>query len=477
MLPKQLYKVVDAITAKGGTPYLVGGAVRDKLFATEKESKDFDIEVFQLGLDDLVAALNPLGRVSQVGRSFGVLLLKTDGYTLDISIPRKESKSGKGHKGFIVNPDPSLSPEEAASRRDYTINALMYDFSTQKVLDFYGGQMDMQQGILRHINDAFADDPLRVLRGFQFASRFNMTLDEGTARFCQSLIDEYTELPKERIWAEWYKWASKATHPSKGLQFLLDSGWVVHYPEIQALMGCEQNPEWHPEGDVFVHTCHVVDAAAEIAARENLWGATLEAHKPQNKRLGLDRVQLLLAALCHDFGKPKTTQWAPDGRATPGTECWRSPAHDKAGVPPTLRFLDNIGCPKALQARIPLLVKEHLAHIGATTTRAVRRLAKRLHPVTIRELTYVIEADCSGRPPKPKGLPENVVEMVNLAKKTKVVEDVPKPIITGKMLIANKLCEPGPEMGVILKKALQAQLSEKFTTVKEGIAWIKRNLS
>jgi len=475
MLPKKLNKVIDAIRKQGGKPYLVGGAVRDSLLQG-KLSKDFDIEVYNLDVDDLIALLKPLGRLSQVGKSFGVLLLKVEGYTLDISVPRKESKKGRGHKGFIINPDPSLSPEEAASRRDYTINALMYDFSTESILDFYGGKLDLQQGILRHINEYFSDDPLRVLRGFQFASRFNMRLDPGTAKFCFKLFDEYQELPRERIWNEWFKWATKANYPSQGLKFLVDCGWIGHYPQIEALIGCNQNPEWHPEGDVFVHTCYVVDAAAEIASREGLWGSSLEAKKAENKRLGLDRAQLLLASLCHDFGKPATTEWTPDGKGTPGTECWRSPAHDKAGVAPTLQFLDAIGCPKLLRTRIPLLVKEHLAHIGAASARAVNRLARRLHPVTIEELIYVIEADVNGRPPKPKGLPESVHEMLRLAKTAKVIKDVPQPIITGKLLIQSQLCEPGPAMGKMLKATLEAQLAEKFSTVEEGMKWIKQNL-
>lgn len=476
MLPKKLHKVVDAILAAGGDPYLVGGAVRDYLVEGCVKNKDFDIEVFNLDLDTLVAALRPLGRVNLVGKSFGVILLKCEGYALDISLPRKESKQGRGHRGFIVNSDPNLQPEVAASRRDFTINALMYSFKNDKILDFFGGQQHLREGVLSHINEHFADDPLRVLRGFQFASRFDLVAPQATLELCRQLSDEYATLPKERVWNEWFKWATVGKKPSRGLKFLRDSGWINHYPEIANLQGCEQNPEWHPEGDVFVHTCHVVDAAAEIADRENLWGGTLEAKKPETKRLGLDRAQLLFGALCHDFGKPETTVWAPDGRGTPGTECWRSPAHDKAGVAYTLTFLENIGSPGILKTRVPILVKEHLAHAGASTSRAIKRLVRRLGDITLKELAYVIEADASGRPPKPKGLPPHVQEMMQRAETLNIVEETVKPLVTGKLLLQHKLAKPGPEMGKLLAKAMDAQTAEEFATAEEGLEWIKLNL-
>lgn len=476
MLPKELTKVVDAILAAGGRPYLVGGAVRDYLVEGEVKNKDFDIEVFKLDLDSLVATLQPLGRVSLVGKSFGVILLKCEGYALDISLPRKESKQGRGHRGFIVNSDPNLDPKIAASRRDFTINALMYDFKEDRILDFFDGQAHLKEGVLSHINEHFADDPLRVLRGFQFASRFDLTTAPDTAQLCKKLLSEYDTLPKERIWNEWFKWATVSKKPSRGLKFLRDTGWIEHYPEIGALQGCEQNPEWHPEGDVFIHTCYVVDAAAEIADRENLWGDILEAKKPESKRLGLDRAQLLFAALCHDFGKPATTVWAPDGRGTPGTECWRSPAHDKVGVKPTLSFLENIGSPTLLKKRVPILVKEHLAHAGAISGRAIKRLVRRLDDVTLKELSYVIEADASGRPPKPKGLPVHVQEMMQKAETLNIVEEKVRPLVTGKLLLQHKLAVPGPAMGQLLAKAMDAQTAEEFATAEEGIEWIKLNL-
>ena len=143
MFSNELKTIAAALKNKGGTPYLVGGAVRDLIL--EKTPKDFDLEVFNLPGEDLIEVLKKFGKVSQVGKSFGVYLLKTKNQTYDVSLPRRERKIADGHKGFQIESDPAMTPKEAASRRDFTINAMMYDFSENIILDFFNGQEDLDK--------------------------------------------------------------------------------------------------------------------------------------------------------------------------------------------------------------------------------------------------------------------------------------------------------------------------------------------
>ena len=272
----------------------MGGCVRDWLLGLEP--KDFDIEVAGVDFETLHRVLAPFGATDVVGRSFGVIKLRLTGGEYDFSLPRRESKSGAGHRGFAVSPDPGLSDADAAARRDFTINAIAYDPRTGQLIDPHGGQADLQARRLRHTSGAFVEDPLRVLRAFQLAARFDLTLAPETAALCRSIRDTFSELPVERVWGEWEKWGAKSIRPSRGLAVLEETGWLVHFPEVAALQGTPQEPEWHPEGDVFVHTRHCVDALASLE----------DWQKADHRR----RCLLMLAVLAHDFGKPGTTSRA-----------------------------------------------------------------------------------------------------------------------------------------------------------------------
>src|SRR5262245_54574022 len=264
----QLHPILEAIQAAGGQPLIVGGAVRDMLLG--HDPKDLDVEVYRLDVEQLAAALAPFGRLDAVGRSFGVLKLRTPaGQEFDFGLPRRESKVGAGHRGFLAAPDPTMTPHEAAARRDFTINAIALT-PDGRVLDFFGGQADLRDRVLRHTTAAFAEDPLRVLRGMQFAARFDMRLAPETAALGRALLPEAPTLAIERVWAEWWKWATKGIRPSAGLRALEETSWIGLYPELVALIGCQQDRLWHPEGDVWLHSLHVVDAAATIAARDGL---------------------------------------------------------------------------------------------------------------------------------------------------------------------------------------------------------------
>jgi tRNA nucleotidyltransferase (CCA-adding enzyme) len=448
-----IHPILAAIQAAGGRPLIVGGAVRDALMGVDGNGfeNETDIEVYNLPIDQLSELLAGFGRVDAVGRSFGILKLRTPaGRELDIALPRRESKIGAGHRGFLAAPDPTMTPHEAAARRDFTWNALAIT-PEGELLDFFGGVADLSAGIIRHTTKAFAEDPLRVLRAMQFAARVDMRLAPETAALCRTLLPEAATLATERIWGEWKKWAIKGRKPAAGLCVLAETGWLSLYPELEKLIGCPQDPVWHPEGNVWVHTLHVCDAAAALAERE---------------QLGDDqRALLVFAALCHDLGKPATTRVGANGRIG-------SPKHAPAGVEPTETLLRRIGCPQALIAQAAPLVREHMAHIGAeVNSRMVRRLALRLAPATITQWGRLVEADHSGRPPLPASNPG--AEIVALAEQLSVATGRPEAILHGRDLIAMGMT-PGRELGAALERAYQAQIDGAFDSVEEGLAWIAR---
>lgn len=435
--------------------YLVGGGVRDWLL--DVPGKDFDIEVFGVGYGNLVAALSRWGRADLVGRSFGVVKLTVGGETFDFSLPRLDSKVAPGHTGFAVEFDPALTPQDAAARRDFTINSLMYDPRTGELLDFFGGAADLKQRVLRHTSEAFVEDPLRVLRGMQFAGRFNLTAAPETLALCRSIANSYSELPLERVREEWFKWASKSTHPSAGLHFLRDSGWLRHFPEAALLIGVPQDPGWHPEGDVWKHTLHCLDALAELPD----W---LAADEPT-------RIVVMLAVLAHDFAKPACTH--TDMRH--GSLRIVSPGHEAAGGPIAETFLQRLGVPMALADRVPPLVVNHLAHLHDITPRSVRRLAQRLSPATIRELSWVMMADAFGRPPLPRLILPSVHELLALAAQLDVQRQAPKAIVLGRHLVERGLA-PGPTFKPLLDAAFEAQLDGTFTDLEGAQAWLDNRL-
>ena len=246
--------VAEAVRSAGGRALIVGGWVRDRLAG--RDSKDIDIEVFGLPADRLRLLLETFGRVQTVGESFQVYKVGD----IDVSLPRRDSKSGRGHRGFEVTSDPSMSIEDAARRRDFTINAISWDPLDDEYLDPFDGQGDLTRRLLRAVDQQrFADDSLRVLRAVQFAARFDLTLDEPTARICRQIA--LNDLPAERVWGEIEKLLD-AERPSIGFAVAKDLGVVEKlFPELHALIDCPQEPAWHPEGDVWVHTLQVIDQA------------------------------------------------------------------------------------------------------------------------------------------------------------------------------------------------------------------------
>ncbi len=458
-LPPPLLAALAALRSAGGRPRLVGGCVRDWLLGLEP--KDFDIEVYGLGYEALGRALAPFGPTDLVGRSFGVLKVRLDGAEYDFSLPRRESKTGAGHRGFAVAPDSTLTEAEAAARRDFTINAIAYDPLANRILDFHGGAEDLKKKILRHTGPAFVEDPLRVLRAFQFAARFELTLAPETAALCRSISGTYAELAVERVWGEWDKWATKAVKPSLGIVALKQAGWLKHFPEIAALDGVPQEPEWHPEGDVLVHTNHCLDALVGLASwREG---------PPQVRRI------LSLSVLAHDFGKATTTKQAERR----GKLRWTSPEHEAAGGPLAESFLHRIGAPLDLIPHVRQLVVNHLLHHqGAEEYRdtTVRRLARKIEPATLDELIAVMQADHLGRPPLVSAETVRRLEHLRIAARRLALEHAaPKPIVLGRHLVSLG-APPGPHFKPALDAAFESQLDGAFADESGGLEWMRNYL-
>lgn len=457
-IPEDLRLVLTAIR-QVARPRLAGGCVRDGLLGLTP--KDFDIEVQGIDFDRLHAILAPFGSTDVVGRSFGVLKLRLGKTEYDFSLPRRESKTGAGHRGFAITPDPTLSDADAAARRDFTINAITCDPFTGELFDPHGGQQDLRDRILRHTSPAFIEDPLRVLRAFQFAARFNLTLAPETAALCRGIVHTFPELPVERVWGEWEKWATQSTHPSRGLSVLEETGWLVHFPEIAALRNCPQDPEWHPEGDVFTHTQHCCDALTQLPDWRDA--------PPARRRI------LMFGVLAHDFGKPATTaQSEVRGRLR-----WRSLGHEAAGGPIADNFLRRLGAPHSIIESVRPLVVLHLAHhhgSGEFNDSHIRRLARKLHPATIDDLCAVMIADSLGRPPLTG--PENLVLIEKLrtrAHQLSIRIAPPRPILLGRHLI-NLGYKPGPHFTAILDAAFEAQLDGAFADEATALIWLSNYL-
>ena len=439
--------IATCVAREGGRAFYVGGCVRDTLLG--KSPKDIDIEIYGLAPEKIESILRKRFRIEIVGKSFGVWILK--GCDIDVSMPRRERKSGEGHKAFAIEGDPSLSFEEACARRDFTINAILQDILTGEIVDPFGGRSDLQKKLLRHTSSRFSEDPLRVLRAMQFSARFDFDVAEETVALCSRI--PFEDLPQERVFEEWKKMLLKGVRISKGLNFLRDCGWIRYFPELEACVGCKQDPQWHPEGDVFVHTGYCLDSFAK-------------------ERIGDEREDLIvgLAILCHDFGKPLCTVEDVDGRI-------RSRGHDILGVKPAERFLNRLTREKNLISAILPLVERHMAILDLWRNQcgdsAIRRLAGKVG--RIDRLVRIDSADRGGRPPiAPEPSPQGEW-ILNRARELQVQDSAPKPILMGRHLIEMGI-PPSEKYSDILSAVYEAQLDGEISDIDSARVYAQKIL-
>ena len=425
----RLGEIAKAVREAGGRALFVGGQVRDRLLG--RTSTDVDVEVFGLPLERVESILTSFGRTRTVGRAFGVF--RIDGLDADFSLPRRDNKTGPGHRGFAIEIAPGLDFATAALRRDFSINSIGYDPLTAEILDPHGGREDLAARRLRVTDPShFAEDPLRGLRAAQFAARFELDPDAELLALSGRL--DLAELAPERMFAELRKHLLLGVRPAAGFDFLRETGLVRFFPEIEALIGVPQDPRWHPEGDVWRHTMLALDRATGL------------------RHGGKDDDAFMFAVLCHDFGKPLAT------------ERLRSPGHDRAGVEPARRFLHRLRAPRRLIDQVCALVREHLAPAwfvrNEAGPRAYRRLARRLEAAgaDVRLLVRVATADQLGRttPAAARGeFPEGAV-FLERARAALPGLAAPAPAVRGRHLI-DRGFEPGPRIGRVLTACREIQ--------------------
>ena len=451
-IPSILEDILKDLQKIGATPIIVGGSVRD--FFLNIPIKDYDIEIFGIdSLDIIQKSLEKFGSVKLVGKSFGVLTLRVNEYDFDFALPRTETKIGNTHQDFEVITNSNLSFKEAAIRRDFTINAIGYDFFKQEFLDPFDGINDLKNKTIKHINDTtFIEDSLRVYRAVQFASRFDFKIAENTKELCKQIVlnDELTYLPKERVYEEFKKLFLKSEKPSIGFELLRELGLLKYFQELEVLINCIQDPIYHPEGDVWIHTMMSLDELARILKEENI--------QDEYRKL-----YLFYGILCHDFGKPFCTKEI-DGKIT-------SFKHESLGIEPTISFLSKLTNEKKFIEIVCSLVKNHLTpfqlYLAESSLKAIKRLSLK---VNIEDLCLVCLADCLGRTiPDKEKCPNATSWLLNKAKELEIHNVPIKPLVQGRDLI-NLGFKPSEKFKEILEFAFDLQLDfhlEKELIIKK----------
>ncbi len=469
-------KIAEEIKKRAGRALIVGGFVRDSFLNIS--SKDIDIEVYNISPEALHDVLKNLfkNNVIEAGKSFGVLKIPLgDGLDIDVALPRRESKSGKGHKGFLIESDPSMDPTEAARRRDFTINAIAIDPLSGEILDPFNGQTDLNKKILRVVDpQTFQDDPLRVYRALQFTARFDLNVESRTLDLTRNMVSrgDLDELSKERVSEEIKKLLLKAEKPSIGLQLAWDLGLIeCDYPELSALKITPQEPAWHPEGDVWIHTLMAVDQAAKMIRIEPF---------TDNEKL-----QIMVGTLCHDLGKPSTTAIGEKD----GIPRIRSLGHEEAGEEPTKQLLAKWSMGFEVEHAALTIATQHLKpgmlfnqKTKGTLTdeqyaNAVRKLIKKIYPLSWRVLLAAAEADHRGRAlPGAETKPYEIGALfTQMVKSLKLDEAPAKPLIQGRDLLKRGM-KPGPQVGELLNRIENARDEGKIKTHEEAITLLDKIL-
>ena len=441
-IPKVLEDILYNLQELGARPILVGGCVRDHFLNIPV--KDYDVEIFGIdSYETIENSLKKFGSVKLVGKSFGVLTLRVDKYDFDFALPRTEKKIGNTHQDFEVITNANLSFKEAAIRRDFTINAIGYDFPKKKFLDPFNGIKDLEKKLIKHIDDkTFIEDSLRVYRAVGFASRFDFKIEEKTKELCKQIISsgELEYLPKERIFEELKKLFLKSSRPSVGFELIRQLGILKYFPELNALIGCIQDKEYHPEGDVWIHTMMCLDELARIIREENI--------NDEYRKL-----YLFYGILCHDLGKPFCTQEI-NGKIT-------SHKHEVLGIEPSISFLSKLTNEKKFIEIVCTLVKNHLApfqlYLAESSLKAIKRLSLK---VNIEDLCLVCLADCLGRdiPHKDKCYAATTW-LLEKAKELEIHNEPIKALVQGRDLIALGF-KPSQKFKEILDFAFDLQLDE-----------------
>lgn len=437
-------KIAGEVEKAGGHTYYVGGFVRDRIMGID--NKDVDIEIHGISPEKLGDILDSLGKRTEMGASFGIYGLR--GYGLDIAMPRKEEATGRGHKDFAVYVDPYLGTYKAALRRDFTMNALMEDVLTGKVIDHFDGIGDLHRGILRHVNsETFVEDPLRVLRAAQFAARFSFALAPETVELAKTM--DLSALASERVFGELEKALLKADRPSVFFREMIQmQQMTLWFPEVEKLQHIAQNPAYHPEGDVYVHSMQVLDRAA--------------ACRHQAK----DAMSFMLAALVHDFGKITATKRTEKGIQAIG--------HETEGLPLVETFIRRLTSEVQLRKYVLNMTKLHMRPYQLAADHAGLKATNRMFDASVDPQGLLLLAGCDrgGRPENEKELQEY---NAFLKKRLQQFEEImARPCVMGADLVRAGL-KPGPAFSEVLAFAHDLRLSgvEKDRALPQVLAYAR----
>ncbi len=460
LIPRHVLKIIDLLQENGAADVLiVGGFVRDYLLGIQ--SKDFDIEVYGLSYAQIRDILSGCFRVDIVGQAFGVLKVGRD---VDVALPRKESKNGLGHKGFNVEWSSNISPREAFARRDFTINAIGMR-RDGSFCDPFNGIDDLKHKRLRATSSAFKDDPLRVLRGMQFAARFGFTTEPQTLQYCREVLPEFNTLSQERVYEEWKKWALKGQYPECGLMFLRDSGWTQAFPELYALTNGNEN-----------------------AWRQTLRSCQEMANLVRERRSELsddERTYLMFSALTYTFAAPALSESEKIAK--------RRLRRNAKNASAARLFFEKMKAPTRVLEVVGKLTEEDTPLFSSPKESLIRRLAHRLQPGNIKQWTLLHAAlkyaNCEhdGNGVQIRSLAETENQTSNISRsqirkqmeiwideaaRRELLESAPEPLVKGRDIVSMGI-SPGPQMGKILTKAFEAQLDGLFSTTNDGVAFIK----
>lgn len=451
-----MYSFLKAITDSGAELYAVGGTVRDRLL--KKPAKDEDYLVRLVAIKQLISILEPFGKTALVGQSFGVIKFtpfQNRELIIDFSLPRKESSTGVGHKDFNVDFDPSLSVEEDLGRRDFTINAMAMDVKTEKIIDPFGGMKDLSEKILRQVFEkAFNEDPLRLLRGVQFAARFDLKIEKKTLASMKENAHLIKTVSAERI-SEELKKLFYANRPSTGFDLMYETGLLQHiFPELIPLKGIKQDKQ--PGEDVYDHTMRVLNAARSDDAI---------VHKGD--------INLMFAALLHDLGKAVTSRYhEPSERVV-------FFGHQLASARMAKKILKRLKTETiSVDTEIVIkLIKNHMFETKAHfTERAIRRFIHKMGKELIFLLMDFRIADNRGGKH-----PNSIKGIQNLKKKIQEELDKKPPFgpkdlaINGSDILALGVKE-GPAVGTILKKLVDLVLDDPELNTKEQLLALAKNI-
>lgn len=427
--------VVRTLREAGFETYWAGGCVRDLQLG--RPAKDIDIAT--QARPEQVLALFP--HAHAIGRAFGVILVDVDGSSFEVATFRRDAGYSDGRRPDAVA---FTNAREDAQRRDFTINGLFLDPLTGEVLDYVGGQADLRAGRIRAIGDPrarFAEDHLRLLRAVRFAGTLGFALDPATAQAMREQAHTLSRISAERIQVELIRILTESRAPGQSVLLMKDTGLLdIVLPEIAALQGVEQPPEYHPEGDVFRHTILMLDLM----------------QKPTP--------ELALSVLLHDIGKPATQRRVPqpDGR-----ERIRFDGHAEVGANMAEKFLQRLRCSHALTDQVVTCVRHHMRFIDVTRMRTatLRRLVMSPTFATEMELHRL---DCLGS----HGHLDNYHFVQQFAQTLQNQPTRPEPWLRGHDVLAAGV-PAGPEIKQWLDQAYDLQLEGQFKDAQQARDWLK----